>query len=86
MAQKMSKKIMCLNYKQYKCSLRENCDISLQIMAVGYQFLTVSDRMDIPLAKYITFPANYCGYGGTVEELILNYVHSLFWKTKSAAF
>ena len=42
--------------------------------------------MDIPLAKYITFPANYCGYGGTVEELILNYVHSLFWKTKSATF
>ena len=30
------------------------------------------------LAKYITIAANNCRYGGTPEELILNYVHPFF--------
>ena len=78
--------MMCLNYKQYKCSLRDNGDISLWIMTVGYQFLTVDYLMDIPLADYVNLSDNYCGYGGTVEELIVNYVHPFFLKTKSVAF
>ena len=37
------------------------------------------------MAEYITLVANDCGYGGTEEELIVNYVHPLFLKAKSAA-
>jgi hypothetical protein len=39
----------------------------------------------IPLARYITLAANDCGYSGTAEELIVSYVHSLFFKAHSAA-
>ena len=35
MAQKMSKKRMCLNYKQYKLSLRGMGDMLLKSVAVG---------------------------------------------------
>ena len=41
--------------------------------------------MTSPLAKYIKLVDNNYVYGGTVEELILNYVHLLFLKAKSAA-
>ena len=41
--------------------------------------------MDILLYKYISVDANYFGYGGTAEELMLNYVRPLFLKDKSAA-
>ena len=41
--------------------------------------------MDISLAKYINIAANRCGYGGTAEELIINYIHPLFLKAKSDA-
>ncbi len=46
---------------------------------------TVTELMDSPLATYITLAANECGYSGTVEELIVNYVHPLFLKAHSAA-
>ena len=46
---------------------------------------TVADLMASPLAKYITLAANNCGYDGTMEELIINYVHPLFLKDRSAA-
>ncbi len=46
---------------------------------------TVAELMDSPLAKYITLAANDCGYSGTAEELIVNYVHPLFLKAHSAA-
>ena len=45
----------------------------------------VAELMDSPLAKYITLAANDCGYSGTAEELIVNYVHPLFLKAHSAA-
>ena len=57
----------------------------LQSMIVGDQFQIVADLMSIPLADYITIVANDCGYGGTSEELIVNDVHPLFLKDKSAA-
>ena len=41
--------------------------------------------MDIPLAKYNSISANNCGYGGTEEELIVNYIHPLFLKARSTA-
>jgi hypothetical protein len=47
--------------------------------------LTVAEMMDSPLAQYISLAANDCGYSGTAEELIVNYVHPLFLKAHSAA-
>ena len=82
MYQKMSKKGMCLNYKQYKLSLLENCDMSRQIMTVGVQCPKFSELMASPLEKYITIAANNCGYGGATEDLIVNYIHCLFLKAK----
>ena len=76
---------MRLNYKHYKRSLRDNGDMSLHNIMVGEQLPTVVELMTIPLAKYINLAANNYVYGGTVEELILNYVHLLFLKAKSAA-
>ena len=46
---------------------------------------TVANFMESPLAQYITLAANDCGYSGTAEELIVNYVHPLFLKVHSAA-
>ena len=78
MYQKMSKKIMHLKYKQYERSICENGDVSLQSMAVGEKCPTFAELVASPLAKYITIASNTCGYGGTTEELILNYVHPFF--------
>ena len=36
--------------------------------------------MSGPLENYITLASNYSVYGGTAEELIVNYVHPLFLK------
>ena len=66
---------MCLNYNQYKRSLRENGDVLLYRMMFGQQCPTVAYIMASPLDKYIIVAANYCGYRGTAEELIKNYVH-----------
>ena len=84
MAQKMSKNRMRLNYKYYNHSLRENGDMSLQTMMVEEQFPTVDDIMDSTFENYITLAANNCGYSGMAEELIVNYVHPMFLKAKSA--
>ena len=43
-------------------------------MSVKEQCPTIAELMASPLAKYITLAANDCGYGGTTEELIVNYV------------
>ena len=57
----------------------------MQITIVGEQCQIVAELMVIQLAKYISLAANDCGYDGTTEELIVNYVHPLFLKAKSAA-
>ena len=59
--------------------------MSPQSMTVGEQFQTVAYLMASALANYITLSVNDCGYGGMEEELIVNYVHPLFLKAKSAA-
>jgi hypothetical protein len=46
---------------------------------------SISDLINSPLSKYITLAANDCGYDGTVEELIVSYVHPLFLRAHSAA-
>ena len=75
---------MSFNCKQYKPSLCENGDMSLQSIMFGQQCPTLADLTSIKLAKYITIDANNCVYGGTAEELIVNYIHPLFLKAKSA--
>ena len=74
-----------LNYKQYKLILRENDDMPLQIMMFGEQWPTVAEITASPLDKWIIIDSNDCGYGGKTKELIVNYVHPLFLKAKSAA-
>ena len=85
MAQKLSKKKKRLNYKQYKRILREHGDMGLHRMSLVEQCPTVAELMASPLAKYITLAADDCGYGGTAEELIVDYIHPLFLKAKAAA-
>ena len=46
---------------------------------------TITELLDIPISNYITLAANDCGYSGTAEELIVNYVRPLFLKEKAAA-
>ena len=75
MAQKNVKKRMCLNYKKYKCSLSDNGDVSMHRMAVCDKILTASELMASTLVQYITIASNNCGYVGTLELLIINYVH-----------
>jgi hypothetical protein len=54
-------------------------------MTVTEAIPTVAELMHSPLAKYIKLSANDCGYRGTAEDLIVNYVHPLFLKAKAAA-
>ena len=58
MAQKMSKKMMHLNYKCYKRCLRENGDMLLKSMMVGDQRPTIVELMAVTLAKYTILAAN----------------------------
>ncbi len=81
----LSKKRKQLKYKQYRRQLRKNGDESLALMTVTEAIPTVANLMDSPLAKYIKLAANDCGYSGTAEDLIVNYVHPLFLKAHSAA-
>ena len=67
MAQKMSRKRMRLNYKQYNHILRGNGDMLLKSMIVGEKCPKFSDLMISQLAKYITLADNNFVYGGTAE-------------------
>ena len=46
---------------------------------------TVETLLDSPLSRFITLAANNCGYSGTTEELVVNWVHPLFLKAKAEA-
>ena len=75
---------MRLSYKQYKLSICNNGDMSLQSMMVGEQRPTVAEITASILTNYISLAANNCLYDGTAAELMVNYVQPLFLKTKSA--
>ena len=53
--------------------------------------MTMHDMPDIesvmasPLAKFITFAANDCGYNGSAKDLMVNWIHPLFLQAKTAA-
>jgi hypothetical protein len=84
-AQTMSKKKKRLKYKQYQRSLQSSGDWVLQLMSIEDSLPSISDLINSLLSKYITLAANDCGYDGTVEELIVSYVHPLFLRAHSAA-
>ncbi len=84
-AKNFSKKHKHLNYKQYKQMLRDEGDTSLNKMRVGESCPAIAELLASSLADFITLAANYSGYSGTAEELIVNYVHPLFLKAKAAA-
>ena len=46
---------------------------------------TITELLDSPISKFITLAANNCGYEGTTQDFIVNYVHPLFPKAKAAA-
>jgi hypothetical protein len=53
-------------------------------MGVEESCPNIAELLASPLAEFITLAANDCGYSGTTEELIVNYVHPLFLKAKAA--
>ena len=78
MAQKIYKKMMHLNYKQYNQRLRDTSDRALQDLTVEDQCPTVADLLAIPIANYINMTTNSCEYSGPSEELLSSYIHPLF--------
>ena len=46
---------------------------------------TIKELLDSQISNFITLAANDCGYSGTSEDLIVNHVHPLFLRSKSAA-
>ena len=61
----MSKKQMCLNYKQYNQRLQDNGDMAFQNVTVEEECPTIDGILASPLAQCITFVANNFGYSGT---------------------
>ena len=55
------------------------------MMSIKDSLPSISDLISSPLSKFITLAANDCGYNGTTEELIVQYVHPLFLRAHSAA-
>ena len=89
------------NHKQRACSLQRygtsiltsGCDSFLGTNMVpppkedqNAKTPKLTDVLNSPLARYITFAANECGYGEPeIKDLLVNTVHPMFLKAKSAA-
>jgi hypothetical protein len=84
-ANTMSKKKKTLKYQQYRRSLHSRGDRALQLMLIEDSLPSISDLINSPLSKYNILAANDCGYDGTADELIVQYVHPLFLRAHSAA-
>ena len=82
---KISKKRKSFNYKQYERRLREGGEMPLNNAQVKEQCPAAADILDSLIAKFITLATNYCGYGGAMEYMIVNYFHPLSLKTKVVA-
>jgi len=61
----------------------EEADRLLNIMELRDDVPTVEELLESPLSRFITLAANSCGYSGTTQELIVNWVHPLFLKAKA---
>ena len=63
----------------------EESDHMLHAIKPKQDVPTVGGQLDSPLSCFISFAANSCGYSGTTQELIVNWVHPLFLKAKPEA-
>ena len=52
-------------------------------MSLEYKIPTLSDLMEISLARFVTLAENDCGYELTTKEFIVNWVHPLSLKARS---
>ena len=46
---------------------------------------SIDELMKTPLSKFITFAADDCGYSGSTNELMVNWIHPFFLKGKAEA-
>ena len=56
--------------------------MTLEYMQLADSITTIAELLDSPISNFLTLAANYCGYEGTTEDIIVNYVHPLFLKSK----
>ena len=66
---------MILNYKKRKQLLWDTDDTILKKITVENQCLPVAEILEGKIDKNITIDTNNCGYSGTLEDLIVNYIH-----------
>ena len=59
--------------------------MTLNSMHLADSIPTVQELLDSPIYNFITLAANDCVYEGTTKDLIVNYVHPLFLKSKPAS-
>ena len=59
--------------------------MTLKSLHLADSIPTISELLDSPISNFITLDANYCGCEGTTKDLIVNYLHPLFLKSKEAA-
>ena len=62
-----------------------NTAINYSLNSLASDLSLIEDITDCPLLKFIHFAANDCGYHGLKKDLIVNWIHPLFLKAKSAA-
>ena len=74
-----------LKYRQRLKHWMEESDRMLNTMELRQDVPTVEELLNSPLSRFILFAANSCGYSGTTQELIVNWVHPLFLKAKAEA-
>ena len=71
-------------YRKYRLQLKYESCMNLNSMNLEEIIPTITELLDSPISNYITLAANDCGYSGTAEDIIVNYVHPLFLKAKAA--
>ena len=59
--------------------------MTLNSMHLKDHIPTITEVLDSPISNFITMAANDCGYSGTTEDLIVNYVHPFFLKPQGLA-
>ena len=84
MAKKLYQKHKRLNYKRYRCRLEDDTSMALNSMNLLDSIPTIYELLDTPIYNFVNLSENNCGYSGTTEYLIVNYLHPLFIKSKAA--
>ena len=74
-----------MKYHQRVKQRMEEANRLLSMMELKDDLPTVEELLASPLSRFITLAANSCGYAGTTQELIVNWVHPLFLKAKAEA-